>query len=290
MSKIAVLVDSSSNLTPAQLTEYNIFAVNAPIVVGDQVYHENESWATLPEFYDFQRTSETPLQTSQVEPGIWLAKFNEIAELGYTDVIVVSLSAGISGTFSTLQSLALTVENIQVTAWDSMIAAAGAGNQALLAAKLALADTPLDDIITALTELRESTKVLFVVDDIKHLQRTGRISGGTALVGSLLNIKPMLTFKDGKIEAIGKERQMKKAWAHIQADFAEVVANASKPIRVSIIDANNGGIADKWAEEITAAYPADQVIVERGPIGAFISVHTGEKAMGFIWGTDFNQI
>lgn len=286
MTKIAVLVDSSSNLTAAEVAELKAFMVNAPIMAGESVYHENESWAELGAFYDLQRTSTVPLTTSQIEPGIWLEKFDEIAAAGYTDVFVVTISSGVSGTFDTVQSLAQTVDTIHVHAWDSKIAAAGAGNQARLAAKMALAGHTVAEISAALTELRASTQVLFVVDDIKHLQRTGRISGGTALIGSLLNIKPLLTFEDGKIIAIGQERMMKRAWMHIKRDFDQAIKTATTPLLVSVIDANNGALADRWAAEIEATYPHEQVRVVRGPIGPYISVHTGEKAMGFIWSAD----
>ncbi len=286
MTKIAVLVDSSSNLTATEVAELEVFMVNAPIMAGESVYHENESWAELGAFYDLQRTSTVPLTTSQIEPGIWLEKFDEIAAAGYTDVLVVTISSGVSGTFDTVQSLAQTVDTIHVHAWDSKIAAAGAGNQARLAAKMALAGHTVAEISAALTELRASTQVLFVVDDIKHLQRTGRISGGTALIGSLLNIKPLLTFEDGKIIAIGQERMMKRAWMHIKRDFDQAIKTATTPLLVSVIDANNGTLGDRWAAEIEATYPHEQVRVVRGPIGPYISVHTGEKAMGFIWSAD----
>ncbi len=286
MTKIAVLVDSSSNLTATEVAELEVFMVNAPIMAGESVYHENESWAELGAFYDLQRTSTVPLTTSQIEPGIWLEKFDEIAAAGYTDVFVVTISSGVSGTFDTVQSLAQTVDTIHVHAWDSKIAAAGAGNQARLAAKMALAGHTVAEISAALTELRASTQVLFVVDDIKHLQRTGRISGGTAPIGSLLNIKPLLTFEDGKIIAIGQERMMKRAWMHIKRDFDQAIKTATTPLLVSVIDANNGALADQWAAEIEATYPHEQVRVVRGPIGPYISVHTGEKAMGFIWSAD----
>jgi len=290
MSKIAVLVDSSNNLTPAELTELSVFSVNAPILAGEHVYHENIDWPTQKAFFDFQRSSEEVLTTSQVEPGVWLTTFDAIAEQGYTDVIVVSLSSAISGTFSTLEGLAETVTNIKVYPWDSLIAAAGAGNQARLAATMANTGHSLDEIFAQLTILRESTKVLFVVDDVRHLQRTGRISNGAAFLGSLLNIKPMLTFDaEGKIVAIGKERQMKRAWASIQRSFATVMETNQTPIRISLIDSNNPKLADQWAAEITAQYQ-DQVIVERGPIGQFISVHTGEKALGFIWAIDWKTL
>ncbi|MCM0582414.1 DegV family protein [Weissella diestrammenae] len=288
MEKIAVLVDSSSNVTQSEQAALNMYAVNAPILVGERVYHENVDWQTQTDFFKFQSQTQQPLTTSQVEIGAWLEKFAEIAADGYTDVIVVTISSGISGTFSTVESLSATVDSIHIHAWDSRIAAAGAGNQARLAAYLAQSGAHLNHIFEQLTRLRDSTHVLFVVDDVKHLKRTGRISNSAAFLGTMMNIKPMLTFNPlGQIIAIDKVRQMKRAWVRIQQRFVEEIDNQDQ-IRISIIDANNPEIADEWAATMRQKY--ENFAIERGPIGAFIGVHTGEKALGFIWALDWQKL
>lgn len=288
MSKIAVLVDSSSYIAPADLAALNIYQINDPIMMGEQVFHENESWASQEEFYTFQRTAEPALTTSQPEIGAFMTKFDELAEAGYTDVIVIVLSSGISGAFSSLESLAGTVENIKVHVWDSQIAASGAGNQAKLAAEMVAAGKDVQTILARLEELRATTKVLFAVDEIRHLQRTGRISGGQATLGSLLNIKPLLTFEDTKIIAIGKERAMKRAWKKIEADFQAVHDSVDYKIRATIVDGNNPVLADQWATDLAELFP--DVVVERSIIGPYIGVHTGEKAMGLIWARDYKTL
>ena len=288
MSKIAVLVDSSSYISPEDLEALNIKQINNPIMMGTQVFHENEDWQTPAEFYEMARTAVTPFTTSQPEIGVFMTAFNELAAAGYTDVIAVVLSSGISGTYSSVQSLAQTMDNIKIHAWDSQIAAAGAGNQAKLAAEMVQAGHGVPEILAALTTLRGTTNVYFAVDDIRHLQRTGRISGGQATLGSLLNIKPMLTFEDGKIIAIGKERAMKRAWKKMIADFTAIHDAATYPLRVAIVDGNHPDLADSWAAELQAAFP--DVVVERSIIGPYIGVHTGEKAMGMIWGQDYKSL
>ncbi|WP_099087770.1 DegV family protein [Weissella cibaria] len=288
MSKIAVLVDSSSYISPEDLEALNIKQINNPIMMGTQVFHENEDWQTPAEFYEMARTAATPFTTSQPEIGVFMTAFNDLAAAGYTDVIAVVLSSGISGTYSSVQSLSQTMDNIKIHDWDSQIAAAGAGNQAKLAAKMVRAGHDVPEILAALTTLRGTTNVYFAVDDIRHLQRTGRISGGQATLGSLLNIKTMLTFEDGKIIAIGKERAMKRAWKKMIADFTAIHDAATYPLRVAIVDGNHPDLADSWAAELQAAFP--DVVVERSIIGPYIGVHTGEKAMGMIWGQDYKSL
>lgn len=143
-------------------------------------------------------------------------------------------------------------------------------------------------ILARLEELRATTKVLFAVDEIRHLQRTGRISGGQATLGALLNIKPLLTFEDTKIIAIGKERAMKRAWKKIEADFQAVHDSVDYKIRATIVDGNNPVLADQWAADLAELFP--DVVVERSIIGPYIGVHTGEKAMGLIWARDYKTL
>jgi DegV family protein with EDD domain len=289
MSKIAVMVDSSSYLTKADLEKYHILMINDPIMMGEEQYRENESWASQSEFYAFQKSAAQPLTTSQPEIGKLVEGFETLASEGYDDVIFVGLSSGISGTMSSVETLVNQVDSIKIHPWDSRIAAIGAGNQAKLAAKLAMNGVDVDHILASLAELRKTTRVLFVVDEIKHLQRTGRISNGAAVLGSLLNIKPMLTFTpEGKIIAIGKERQMKRAWSEILAQIGQVMSAVDYKVRFSVLDGDNPELKQAWAEQLRQTYP--DAVVEESIIGPYIGVHTGYKAMGVIWARDFETI
>ncbi|TYC50157.1 DegV family protein [Weissella muntiaci] len=288
MTKIAVLTNSSSYLTAEELKALNITTLNDPIMMGSKQFFEGVSWASQAEFYQFQKEADPALTTSQIAPGVIEQKLTDLAEAGYTDVIFVAISSGISGLVSTLTAMA-DAAPVKLHVWDSKIAAKAAGNQAKLAAILVQAGKSVSEIWEQLTILRTSTDVRFVVDDVRHLQRTGRLSNGAALVGSLLNIKPMLTFnEEAKIVAIGKERQMKRAWNNIQKVLAEELARVTYPIRVTIVDGNNPALADAWAKELAASQPS--LIVERSIIGPYIGVHTGEKAMGVIWARDYESL
>lgn len=289
MTKIAVITNSSSYITQQEREELAIHVLEDPILMGEQVFGEETSWDSQATFYQFQRTAKPALTTSQMAPGWIIKKVNELAAAGYTDVIFVAISSGISGLVASLNGMVDEFTDIKLHVWDSRIAASGAGNQAKLAAILAQQGMAVDEIMARLETLRSSTDVRFVVDDIQHLQRTGRLSNGAAFVGSLLNIKPMLTFnEEAKIVAIGKERQMKRAWNNIKQVMAEVVKNADYQIRVTIVDGNNPTLADSWAEELQSLHP--ELVVERNVIGPYIGVHTGEKAMGVIWARNYETL
>ena len=288
MSKTAVIVDSSSYIDKNTIKKYNIFVVYDPIIFATEPITEDH-WKTQQSFFtDLNNAKEVPT-TSQPTPGSFQKVFEEVTSQGYDSAIIVTLSSGISGTYQSAKNIAEAYEGFkEVLVWDSKIAILGAGNQAIYAAELLKQGKTISEIKKSLKTLRDSTSVFFVVDSIKHLQRTGRISSGQALVAGAIKIKPILTFDDGEIKAAARARKMDGAWEFIEKNFSEIVKNAKNKLRVTISDANNPELADLWLAKGKELWP--QVTFERGIIGPFIAVHTGEKSVGFIWADDYQNL
>ena len=167
----------------------------------------------------------------------------------------------------------------------------GSGMQAVMAADMAEKGRSMDDVWAALTTLRETFDVRFAVNDISHLQRTGRLSRGAALVGGLLNIKPILSMDvqgEGKIGAVGKARKMSGALKEIKTALDQYLTQVDYPVRAIVVDGNNQKLGDKWLKDLQSEYPT--VAFERGEIGAYIGVHTGDGAMGVLWARDWETL
>lgn len=292
MSKIAVIIDSSSAMPVAICNRYHIFQVNDPIIFGDEVYKETVDIHSLGELVKMMQEKKQLASTSQPAPGDWEEALNLAKASGYNQAILITLSSGISGTYQTANAIAQSYDGMdEVRAWDSKIAVMGAGVQAILAAAMAEKNRSLDEIITSLEQLRSTIDVRFVVNDISHLQRTGRLSRGQALIGGLLNIKPILSIDvqdEGKIGAVGKARKMSGALKEIKEPLRQSLAEADYPVRAYVIDGNNTKLGDKWLKDLQSEYPT--VKFERGVIGAFIGVHTGDGAMGVIWARDWEDL
>ncbi|WP_273705486.1 DegV family protein [Leuconostoc mesenteroides] len=292
MSKIAVIIDSSSAMPVAIRNRYHIFQVNDPIIFGDEVYKETVDIHSLGELVKMMQEKKQLASTSQPAPGDWEEALNLAKASGYNQAILITLSSGISGTYQTANAIAQSYDGMdEVRAWDSKIAVMGAGVQAILAAAMAEKNRSLDEIITSLEQLRSTIDVRFVVNDISHLQRTGRLSRGQALIGGLLNIKPILSIDvqdEGKIGAVGKARKMSGALKEIKEPLRQSLAEADYPVRAYVIDGNNTKLGDKWLKDLQSEYPT--VKLERGVIGAFIGVHTGDGAMGVIWARDWEDL
>lgn len=271
---------------------YHIFQVNDPIIFGDEVYKETVDIHSLGELVKMMQEKKQLASTSQPAPGDWEEALNLAKASGYNQAILITLSSGISGTYQTANAIAQSYDGMdEVRAWDSKIAVMGAGVQAILAAAMAEKNRSLDEIITSLEQLRSTIDVRFVVNDISHLQRTGRLSRGQALIGGLLNIKPILSIDvqdEGKIGAVGKARKMSGALKEIKEPLRQSLAEADYPVRAYVIDGNNTKLGDKWLKDLQSEYPT--VKFERGVIGAFIGVHTGDGAMGVIWARDWEDL
>ncbi|MDF7637541.1 DegV family protein [Leuconostocaceae bacterium ESL0958] len=288
MTKTAVIVDSTAAIPLTKQHYYHIQEVPIPILFGQDAYLGNRDLHTVPELMQVMAEHKVLPTTSQPAPAAWEAALTQAKQDGYDQAVIVTLSAGISGAYQTASAVAAGFEGLPVAVIDSHLTNMAEGAQALLAAALGEQGASLPAIEAAVADFQAHLGARFVVDDISHLKRTGRLSRGQALVGGLLNIKPLLAFDiqgDGKIGAVGKARKMSGALSIIRESFDDYLKQADYPVRAYILDANNDKLAEKWAKELTQAYPTVQF--ERYPMDPVITVHTGEKAMALLWSKDW---
>ena len=278
--KTAIVTDSASYLSAADVEKYDIHVVPITVIFGQQTYLENVE-ITSKEFYERMRTAPELPTTTQI------TLYDQLAEAGYDAVISIHLSSGITSFITNLESYLPNVTNIKVYPFDSLITAAGEADMVLLAAKLVAAGYTPEQVIEQLKKIRETTDVYFVVDNLSHLVRTGRLSNASGLVGNLLRIKPVLTFQDGKIVAIQKERTMRRAYTAIKAKLAAAIDAADYPLRVTIENGNNPKLQAEWTADLKASFP--DLTIDEGEIGPVVGVHVGEGVMGLIWARDWEK-
>lgn len=275
--KIAVLTDSTSYLSQSMIDKYNIKV--APLSVtfdnGDN-FIENET-IFAPEFYERMKTSKTIPTTSQPAIGVYLELYEALREEGYTDVVAVMMSSGISGSYQTATQAAEMVEGIKVHTFDSKLAAMVEGAYVLRAIELIKLDYKPEAIIADLENMREQTGAVLMVDDLKNLQKSGRITGAQAWIGTMLKMKPVLKFDDGKIVPDEKVRTKKRA---LRKMIDKVIAEVKEFEEVTLF-VIEGDIAEDsdWIqnelEENYAQYP-----VYRSSFGPVIAAHLGSGGIG----------
>lgn len=275
--RVAIVTDSTAYLPTYIREELKIRMIPLAVTIGEQVYEE-EIDITSTEFYKKVRGSETLPKTSQPTTGRFVELFESLKE-EYDAVVSIHLSSGISGTYAGAVQAGEMVEGIEVYAFDSEISCYPQGMYAIRAAQFANEGMSAPEIIAQLTELKKSIRAYFIVDDLSHLQRGGRLSGTQALIGGLLQIKPILHFQNKVIEPFEKIRTKKKAMNRI-VDLLKEDA-AKMPLEAVIIHGNRLADAKEWREQLAEEVPNVKFVISH--FGPVIGTHLGEGAMGLGW-------
>lgn len=284
--KIAIVTDSSAYMSKAETTKLGVTVAPLTVMFGEQVYFENETISSA-EFYARMKSGKALPTTSQVTLGRMDEIYRELAAAGYTDILSIHLSGALSGMCASLKGFVRDYEGFTVHVVDSRSISVGLADQVRLAVRMVHAGKTVDEIVPVLQKFNQHVNVGFMVNDLKHLQRTGRLKGGAALIGNLLLIKPLLALQDGAIVPTNKERTARRALKHIAADAVDQMNHLGMPGRYTLIDANNPRAIATLREQIVTAQP--DAVIEGGEIGPAVGVHTGEGVVGVFTAPDWQQ-
>ncbi|KYD25600.1 DegV family protein [Geobacillus stearothermophilus] len=277
--KIAIVTDSTAYLPKDVRERLGIRMIPLSVIFGDETYRE-EIDMTADEFFVKIKQSPKLPTTSQPSVGEFVDLFTAIREEGYDAVISIHLSSGISGTYQGAVTAGTMVEGLRVYAYDSEISCMAQGFYAIEAAEMAKAGKMPEEILARLDEMKRTLRAYFMVDDLSHLQRGGRLTGAQAFIGGLLQIKPLLRFENKVIVPFEKIRTRKKAVQRIEELFDED-ADKGVPLKAAIIHANQPDEASRWRDELAARYPHVEFSISY--FGPVIATHVGEGALGLTW-------
>jgi len=275
--KTAIVTDSTAYIPKELREKWNIHMIPLNVIFGNEAYRE-EIDLTASVFYDEVKTKALPT-TSQPPIGQFVELFEQLSK-DYDAVISIHLSSGISGTYQGAVTASTLVEDIKVYPFDSEISCMVQGFYALEAAEKAARGEDAEAIMNRLEELKKTARAYFMVDDLSHLQRGGRLSSAQAFIGSLLQVKPLLHFENKVIVPFEKIRTRKKAMKRM-VDLLGEDAASGEPYQAVIIHANREEEAVEWRNVLAVMYPNVEFSI--GYFGAVIGTHLGEGSMGMGW-------
>lgn len=275
--KTAVVTDSTAYIPKELREKWNIHMIPLSVIFGNETYRE-EMDISAEAFYEEVKNRELPT-TSQPPIGEFVQLFEKLAQ-DYDEVVSIHLSSGISGTYQGAITAGTMVDGIKVHAFDSEVSAMVQGFYALEAAEMANQGKSGEEIMARLEEVKLSSTAYFMVDDLSHLQRGGRLSSAQAFIGSLLQVKPLLHFEDKMIVPFEKVRTRKKALNRVVDLLAEDVATG-EAYRAVFIHANREAEAIQWKSELEARFPNVEFMISY--FGPVIGTHLGEGSMGMGW-------
>ena len=287
--KIALVTDSTSVLTEQEIKENNVIVAPIPISIGDKEYLEVVN-ITSKQLFETQKQGAAFPKTSQPSMGEMISLFNKLYDEGYEAIITITLSSGISGFFQTLQNVARNNPEYHLYPYDSKMTVRLQGYLVLAAAKMIKAGYTPEEILERLDKIRATIDELFVVDDLKNLSRGGRLSNASAFIGTMLHIKPLLTFEDGKIVAFDKIRSLKRAVSKVEDIALERTSKLpyKDKLRLFVFHSNDEKQAEGIKEFILDNFPGMPVdVAEFSPV---IATHLGEKSIAIAWMIDIDKL
>ncbi len=207
--KLAIVTDSTCDLSQARLNELSVYSVPLYVNFKDEVYKD---WLEItPEEIIIRVNAGADLpKTSQPTPADFEAAYKAAVQAGAEEILCLTISSGLSGTYQSAK-LAGQNDNVPVTVYDSRTASLGLGAMVEKAVAMREVGASLPDILDVLNNIRDKGVIYFTVGGLDFLQKGGRIGKAKALVGSLLSVKPILEVREGVISPLGRARGTKKA-------------------------------------------------------------------------------
>jgi len=265
---VKIVTDSTADLPPQIAQQLGITVVPVYVCFGEKVYRDGVD-ISQDEFYQKLIESPTHPTTSQPSPSDFASVYSKLST--ETDEIVsIQVSSKLSGTYnSALQGRELARTRCRIEVVDSLVVSMGLGLVAMAAARLAKAGEGLPGVVEETRQAIACIRLLGVFDTLKYLLRSGRLGKAKALLGSMLNVKPLITMRDGELFPTGQVRTRSKG---IERLF-ELVKNALNIQEVAIVHSTTPDEAGSLRERIGSIFDKKWIHIAR--LGPALGVHGG---------------
>lgn len=273
-----ILTDSTADLPESWTQEHDVQVLGLTIQLDGQTYETVGPDKLTSEQLLAKMESGSKPTTSQINVGQFEDVFRQYAQEG-TAVLYVAFASALSGTYqSAVMAREIVLEDYPeaiITILDTKAASMGEGLLVMKAAEARAAGQSLEQTAALLQSLVPRVQTYFLVDDLNHLMRGGRISKAAALMGSLVNIKPIIAVTaDGSLDSVAKVRGKKKAQAEVVRMTLETISDP----RVVVAYAGEKEVAENVKEQLLASGQVTEVLIL--PLGPVISTHTGPGTLG----------
>lgn len=280
MSQVRIVTDSLADIPDEIASDLDIIRVPCYVHFGSESYRDRVELSPT-EFYHKLQTSNLVPSTSQASPGTFLEVYGSLADTT-NQVYSIHTVKTLTGMYNSARLAADALQTtdplgLQVRVVDSQITSMGLGWLAIYAARAARYGYALDEIDELIADVIPRAHALAMLDTLDYAVRGGRLGKGAAMVGSLLNVKPIISLVNGQVLLVEKIRTQKRAVERI----ADIVLGSGPIQELAIIHAAAPEIAEQLRQHFAQTWFEEQIMVcETGPV---IGTHTGPGAVGVAW-------
>jgi len=279
MERYALVIDSTVYLSEEEISKYDITRVSLNIIDGEETFKELD---VDKEFVYSRLDKGQILTTSQPSPGEFLLAYEKIFEEGYEKIFVVCLSDQISGTY---QSATLARDMMddpdKVYVFNAGLAAFGSEMISLKVIDMIRNKKEENEIIERINKLINSSNLIFTLETLQSLIRSGRLSKAKAVIGTVLRIKPLIQMVEGKLDFFKSARTHKKVTEEIIARMKETT-KGYKSLYVRILGHNSTEQATALKNELEKVFKNIKITYTEN-LGPIFNLHLGKRGYGLSW-------
>jgi DegV family protein with EDD domain len=278
----AVVLDSASDFADAPERYPNFRVVPLYVRFGDESFRDYVD-ITPERFYERLAVDPVVPTTSQPTPADFLSVLEELGD-EYERILVLPISSTVSGTYGSARAAAELLGGERVRVIDTRTVSASLALLALGIARRLEHGTTDEELDGFVAHYVREHHLLFTVSTLDYLAKGGRIGRAAALAGNLLNVKPILTLRDGEVVPLKRVRGNQKAFAEFRSLFEETTSDTSA-LKVGIAHAAAPERLEALRELVAHVRPSAEVEIAT-QLGAVIGTHAGPGTVGFFWFTD----
>jgi len=272
---IKIVTDSGSGITPEVARQYDITVIPLYVHFGNETFREGVD-LQLPEFLSRLKSAPKLPTTSQPSAGDFLQVYT-LLTADRSEVISIHLSAKLSGTVASACMAKEMLPNARIHVVDTQFITAAQMFMVIEAARMAAAGKSSDEILVRLNQFIAGFHIYFAVDTLEYLQKGGRIGKAAALLGTALQMKPLLTLEDGIVDAKERIRTKNRALVRIHELAVQEIAGRSCRFLGVLHAAAHDEACQLQNHLVSRLSPAETMLSEVGPV---IATHTGPGLVG----------
>jgi len=269
---VKIVVDSTADLPPELAAEWGITVIPCLVHFGQETFREGVDLSRGEFYRRLESGSEMPT-TSAPGPGVFADTYRQLA--AETDQIVsIHVSSRLSAVYNSARLGAEKIKGAKVAVLDSGTVSMGLGWLAVMAAQLAEAGRSWSEIVNWVEMVHPRTRVFAMLDTLEYLHRSGRVGWALAVLGALLNVKPMISVKEGAVLPLGRARSRQKATARLVL----LVEDLGPLERLAVLHTCARRDAEALAGRLAALFPRERMVIAE--VGTIIGTHVGPNGLG----------